>query len=337
MALEANLSKYNDNIKLVTKQIAVLLDLEKQHYDVKHTVESNQDMVQSLETRLLETSIAMESNISDFDILERAQLPKYPQRSFRKLIAILAAGSLFLFILGYILIREFFDTTLKTAFDLSDIPSVKFSAVLPNKDEVSHATFYSQFQLFFSAMNRALLNRPGNLLCISSLSSEEGTSFISNEVIEFYCSRDRKVLHVELLSSDGIAPKESIINDVIYAGGSCSQIETQSLSENLDRCYFEINKKIYLDILEIEKLKRFLDSCQKEYDIVVWEVFSPNQHMQLFRTLCQCAAFNIIVAKSGTVPKSALTRTLSLLAQWEVYHVGLLLNLLPNKYISKAA
>ena len=96
-------------------------------------------------------------------------MPEYPKRSFRKIIAIGLAIFSALIITGYILLREFINTSIKTSFDLQHITGAKFSAVLPNKDEVSESLFYSQFQLLYAETSACLNSHKSKLLSISSI------------------------------------------------------------------------------------------------------------------------------------------------------------------------
>ena len=89
------------------------------------------------------------------------------------------------------------DTTVKTAFDMKNFSGAKFTAALPNKDEVEHTTFYSQFQLFLSAVGKLMAEKQVQLLTISSLSEGQGNSFVANEIVEHHLAKGDRVLHIE--------------------------------------------------------------------------------------------------------------------------------------------
>jgi len=333
MATQVNLSKYQNNIDRISNKIADLSALEQKHHRLKQDVDNNEDLASTINTRLIETSLAMESNISDFDILEYAQPPQFPKKSYRKIISIALAALGAFAITAFILLREFINNTAKTEFDLRHITGSKFSAVLPNKDEVSEQTFYSQFQLLFSASDLALRDRGNRFLSVSSMSNGDGKSFICNELVENYLKLNKRVLYIESEETLENVPSQAIINRLLNEGGHCQELQVQQMAEKLDKCYFQIDKQIYLDILEEDKLKAFLNSCYDHYDIVIWELFSPNIHLQLFKTISKHADFNLLLAKSRHTPKEFISNTLKVLNNWEIYHVGLLLNLLPKQYI----
>jgi capsular polysaccharide biosynthesis protein len=328
-----SIKSYKQRITFTTQEIESQAKVEQKHYRLKQNIESNETLLNTINNRLIETSLALESNISDFDILEPAQIPEHPKRSFRKIIAIGLATFSALIITGIILLREFINTSIKTSFDLKHITGAKFSAVLPNKDEVSESLFYSQYQLLFSETSVCLNTQKNKLLTISSMSEGEGKSFITNEIIDSYLRQGKKVLHIESEAYLNEIPNNSIINNALNQGMSLSEVRTTNISAQLDKCYFQIDKQIYIDIMREQDIEYFLSSCFKSYDIVIWETFSPNMHLQLFKTITKQAGFNLLLTQSRQTPKTVMNNTLKMLNNWGISEVGIVLNKLPKKYI----
>jgi len=332
-SLQENLSEYQYHLQKTKEKIIALSDLEQKNYQLNHTISSQENMLNTLNNRLIETSIAMESNISDFDILEYAQTPSFPRRSYRKVIAIVVAAFMSIFILAIILVREFVSQTIKTEFDTALIPNTNLFGAIPNKDEVDVRYFYSKFYLFFSEINRKLNSNNNNLLTLSSLHEDEGKSFIANELIDLYSKQNKRILHIESEEYLDDVSDNEITNSFMVQGKSCNHLTPIKLGENVDKCYFSIDKRIYIDILEDNCLASFLASCKTEYDVVIWELFSPNIHLQLFNTINTQAGLNIVIAKSKVTHKSGLSRIMQMMKKWEIQHVGVLLNHLPKKYL----
>ena len=337
LASAGSIKKYQVSLLDISQKISTLAKQEQNHYQLQQNITSNENLVNKINDRLIETSLALESNISDFDILERAQLAEFPKRSYRKIIAVVLAVLATILLTAVIIIREFINNTIKTAFDLQHISNAQFCAVLPDKDQSSHQVFYSQFQLLFSNTHQAFRNNQNSLLTVASIGNGDGKSFIAQEFANNFVKLNKRILHIESDELLDNVPANSIINNVVNEGGSCSEIDTLKLSQNLDKCYFQIDQKIYLDILQDEKLHTFLTSCYQQYDLVIWELFSPNTHLQLFKTITKQAGFNLLMAKSQSTPKTTLNNTLTMLNNWEINHVGVLLNRLPKKYIKSDA
>lgn len=332
-AIDGNLDAYSNSIANIRKRIEELSSLAQTHYKMMQDIVSKEDLIDKLNGRLIEANLALESNISDFDVLEKAQLPEYPKRSYRKVIAI----GLSVFFGGlltlYILLREFVNTTLKTANDLKQIEGADLAAVLPNKDEVSEQFFYAQFQLLFSEISQAISTSETKLITISSMLDGEGKSFIASEVAEQFVKQGKRVLYIESEEFlDGV-PKAAMINDALYQRESLASHVPNEVYEGLYKSYFELNKDIYLDVLGDRQMHDFLGSCFARFDLVIWDVFPANQHLQLFRTITQCSEFNLLLTKSRNTPKAVMSRTIAMMNTWGIKNIGLLINALPKKYI----
>lgn len=332
-AIDGNLNAYNASIDEIKKRIERLSQLAQTHYQLTQNIDSKEELISKLNTRVIEANLALESNISDFDILEQATLPEFPKRSFRKIIAIalavVFAGAITLFIL----LKEFVNTSLKTAHDLQHIQGADLSAVLPNKDQVSEKLFYAQFQLLFSEIAQALSKENGKLVTISSMLDGEGKSFIAGEVCAQFVKQGKRVLYIESEEFlEGISD-QAIINDVLYQGKGLSDKTLNPVYDGLEKAYFKVDKDIYLNVLNDEQIQAFLASCYTEFDIVVWDVFPANRHLQLFRTISQCAEFNLIMTRSRNTPKAVMNKTIAMMNSWGIKNIALLINALPKKYI----
>ncbi|KZZ70890.1 hypothetical protein A3765_15695, partial [Oleiphilus sp. HI0130] len=333
VATKGNLIAYRESIASIKTQIAHLAQLAQTHYRLMQDIEDKEDLISKLNTRVVEANLALESNISDFDILQEAQLPEFPKRSFRKVIAIALA----IFIAGvitlYILLKEFVNTSLKTAHDLQFIEGASIAAVLPNKDEVPEQLFYSQFQLLFSEIAAKIKGADSKLLTISSMSDGEGKSFIAGEIASLFVKQGKRVLYIESEEYLEDISQDAIINNALYGSSGLNTVSPNKVYEGLDKAYFQTDKHIYLDVLNDEKIGLFLEHCYQHYDLVVWDIFPANRHLQLFRTIAQCAEFNLVLTKSRNTPKKVMNQTVAMMNAWGVRNIGLLINALPKKYI----
>ena len=333
-AAEGNILAYQENIDNIKDQLGKLSRLEEQHFQLKQDIANHQEMIRNISDRLIETALAMESNISDFEILEYAQKPIYPKRSFRKIITI-GLAALVVLLLGFLIIlREFVDTTLKTSFDIELLDGIAFGAVLPDKEQVSKATFYSQFHLFQSAVRNTASPADCQCVTVASLCEEQGKSFICNEMANQATHQKKRVLYIETKDANEYIPEDAIINTAAREG--THDFRAQSVSDHFDKAYFVMSDQIYLDNYETEAISQFLKLASRDYDLILWETFVPNHHLHLYKSIAQASAANLLIAKSGTIPKAELSRTLNLMKEWEIANVGVLLNQMPRKYIRNA-
>lgn len=225
------------------------------------------------------------------------------------------------------------NTSLKTAHDLQYIAGASIAAVLPNKDEVSEQLFYSQFQLLFSEIAAKIKGAESKLVTISSMADGEGKTFIASEIAALFVKQGKRVLYIESEEYLDDIEKDAIINDALYGSNNVDALSPSNVYEGLDKAYFQIDKQIYLDVLNDEKINLFLNNCYQHYDLVVWDIFPANRHLQLFRTIAQCAEFNLVLTKSRNTPKKVMNQTVTMMNAWGVRNIGLLINALPKKYI----
>jgi uncharacterized protein involved in exopolysaccharide biosynthesis len=331
-----NLASYAESIDQIKQKIEDLSSLAQVHLKLEQKTSSKQDLIDTLDTRLVEANLALESNISDFDILERAQTPEFPKRSFRKVISLALALFSSGIIAVYILIKEVTNTSLKTANDLKRLEGANVIAVLPDKDEVSAQLFYSQFQLLFSEIAHALSGTQGKLVVVTGMAEGEGTTFIASEIASQFAKQGKRVLHIESEEYTNEIDPSSIINALLYGDKDLTNHQFSEFYENLYKNYFSLNEGIYLDMLSDEKTQTFLAHCYKQFDVVIWDLLPCNRHLQLFRTVTQQAQFNLLLTKSRTTPIATMKQVIAMMNTWNIKNIGVLINSLPKRYINQS-
>jgi hypothetical protein len=307
--------------------------LEQEHFRLSQNVAETQDLIATINTRLIEINLALESNISDFDILEPAQLPKHPKRSFRKVISIALAFLSFISIVAFIVIRELLNNSIKTTNDLKKLTGFEFSAVLPNRDQVDMSTFYGQFQLLYSSINEQLASVEFPVLSIASIRNNEGKSFIGQLLVDQFANENKRVLHIECNEFIDERIQQSVINEALFKRKGIESVTCNEMSEHVSKVYFKTDQDIFLNILRSEDLQHFIASCAEHYDMIVWELFPINMHLQLYKTISQQTSFGLMLTKSDETPKPVIQKTLNLLNTWGQNRLAVVLNHMPKKYI----
>lgn len=332
-AIDGNLKAFESTNLNTQERLSALTKLEQEHFRLKQNITQTQDLIATINTRLIEINLALESNISDFDILEPAQLPKHPKRSFRKVISIGLAFLSFMSIVAFIVIRELLNNSIKTSNDLKKLTGFDFSAVLPDKDQVDQATFYGQFQLLFASINEQLKDARFPILGIASVRSNEGKSFVGQMLVDQFASQKKRVLHIECNEFVDDRIQASVINDALFNRKGIASVQCHELSDKVSKCYFKTDQDIFLNILQTEDLMHFIQSCEAEYDMIVWELFPINMHLQLYKTITQQSTFDLMLTKSDETPKPIIQKTINLLNTWGHKRMAVVLNHMPKKYI----
>ncbi len=310
-----------------TKKILLRLSELKQEYQ-RHRDQMNEyrNLVNTLEGRVTDSKLALESNISDFEIIENALPPKYPERSHRKLIAIAAALLSFTLSACILLARVIFDPSVKNR---SDITQDRLLGLLPDKDGVEESIYYCAFQEFFSNLEqlREQAGKKNKLITISGAQQNEGKSTIANALTEVYLRQGKRVLYIESID-ESFGVEQAVLNPFIY--GQKQDWQPLSIADGIDKAYFVCDQGIYLNYLDKAGFEETLSHISKGYDVVLWELFPAQRHLQLYRVINSSPAAILLVAKSLFTRKDSLSRVINYLGEKNIKPIGILLNQVPK-------
>ncbi|MDD4310063.1 MAG: hypothetical protein PHO32_06750, partial [Candidatus Cloacimonetes bacterium] len=85
-------TKLKEEFQLKVQELKAALEnlthIQKEFMELERQLSLNRDILRIVEGRLAESKMAMQSNVSDYDILEEATAPSYPEGTKRKLIVL---------------------------------------------------------------------------------------------------------------------------------------------------------------------------------------------------------------------------------------------------------
>ncbi len=306
------ITEYKNKIAGIKQTLQYLSPLEREFFDIKNNESTTKDHLQKIENRLIEAKTAMDSNLSDFEIIETAVPPKYAEGTGIKVIAIGAGFLAFFGSLLFFAAREFLDFSIKSDFDIKQVLKIKMLGEIPNKDNVSESTFYSQFQIFLGQLNSMLPERKPVILGFGKDVPETGTSFIIEELIELLLSQNKKIIWIESIDESNEEIEKYIINDPLYQRKKSENVNV--ISDNLHKVYFLANENIFKKILEKEQLQTFFENF-KSYDLIIWELFYVHYNLQLFSTIADATDLLTFVARFRHSNKTQLVNALEFLKE----------------------
>lgn len=287
----------------------MLASIEQAFLKLKQVVVDKQQLMQSINKRLIETRLAMESNISDFEILEYAQTPIYPQRSYRKLMAVGAWVMAFVATAICLALSAVFDPRLRTGFDVKQLSDVDVSGAIPNLSEVAPSTYYAQLNLFLAAVRSRFMASPGRSITVTGLDQCNGSIIQSNGYIREVCeslgnslSDGGKVLTISIVPEGASSPIEAHpINRALMFG--CELPKTINTKSDIDQFVLAENDAFFQHTFDSREITNFLEKCLAQYDLVIWKMCRPPEHLQFYKTVALNSAFNVITFRGGVVPK----------------------------------
>lgn len=312
-----------NNTKDSLKRLSALRQEHQRHQD---QMIEYRNLVNTLEGRVTDSKLALESNISDFEIIENALPPKYPERSYRKLIAVTASVFGFTVSALILIARVLFDPRVKTR---NDLDPKRLIGVLPDKDSIEECHYYSAFQSLFSNLEqlRSESETQSKLITLSSTHEHEGKSTIAHALTDFYLRQGKRVLYIESVEeSDGV--DEAVLNPFIY--GKQSQWQPLNIAERIDHAYFVYDQDIYLNYLDKTTFDVTIDTISQDYDVVIWELFPAQRHLQLYSVINNSPAAILLIAKSLFTRKDSLNQVINYLSEKKIKPIGILLTQVPK-------
>jgi len=329
---EQSLQDYTNSMEDIRQKLKDLASLQREGLKLQNEVDRLTKEKQTVADRMMEARIAMDSNISDFGIIESAKVPEYPAKSYRKAIAlalgILAGGATLL----YLIATEVLNTTIKTAFDLKRLAGSNNYGEIPFKDDVAERTFYSYVQLLYDKLNIADSTAESRLLAITGVDDSSGKTFLAQEIVEVSRRKNQKIIYIETVAQ--IEGREhACLNPVLYHNQPVQALQPVILSDNVSKLYFHNDKEIFIHHLDRTVLNNTLQQLGTNNELIIWELFPANEHLQLFGCIAEVARNILLVTQSCFTQRGPIERLLAFCRSKEVSHVGVVVNQVPAKLL----
>jgi capsular polysaccharide biosynthesis protein len=313
VATEKKIAEYRNKISLVKEELKFLSPIERQYYDIVNEQNTLQEMLNKVKERANEAKIAMESNLSDFEILEQAVAPKYPEASGRKIIALAAGFLVFLLLLIYFALKELLDFSVKSTYDFEQVLQIKCLEEIPNKESVANPVFYSKLQILYGQLLHQLPVEQPATIAVGKDRFSVGATFVIQELVMLALSQNKRVLWIESVRETDQEIEQYQINDQLY-GKNAKAKEVYQLTDNFHIAYFVSDEQTFTKVLSSEKVEEYLKQ-QTDYDLIFWELFNVDYNLQLFKTIASSANILAFVARFRHSDRFKLSKAIKFLRQ----------------------
>lgn len=292
-----NVKEYQLQLEEVKASIRYLAGLDDEYQSLINTEQSIKDKIKTSENRMMETQLAMNANTSDFEIIDYAIPPKYPEPTRTKIIALIGGLLSLLGLTIFYLMREFLDDTVKSDFDFDQSFNIKLLGEIPNKDTLPLEVYWSQIQIVFGQINSLLRGKRQSFISIGSDRSGTGKSFLIREFQDLFISRNKKVLWIETIEDSDPEIEPFIINKTLYEGIEFNSEENvYELTKDQFKCYFLRDEDSFVRVLDKPNLLDFLGKL-KDFDVIIWELFEVPYNMQLFTTISSVSDLLVMITR----------------------------------------
>lgn len=166
----------------------------------------------------------------------------------------------FILSIGFVLLKEMFDDTIKSENDLEKIAESK-NIILINKKESNNENQFVLLKLKLSGMKTILISTP---------EENKELSYISNNLANVFAKSKNKVLLLELNSDDSMLVKKydykTLLDSIHKDNKKISKLVSKSSTELFDVLYINQNVDNYLDE---KQLKDFISALENIYDTII--------------------------------------------------------------------
>ncbi len=335
-ATESNIKQFKEDIKKVKDDLNSLIRAESSYLAVKRKLELKRELLTRISKVISVLNLALNANISDIVIMERAEEAQMPIKQKKKLQLL---GSIILGLaisLGVVLMLELADFNVKSIFDLKFILKLESLGMLPNRieDDEKHQ-YYSAFQIVFKKLTDIAEPVDFPLITVSSVGEETGKTFIIEEFVSLLNTLGKNVLYIKTIPSLPEDPAEArrinraAVNSVIYMD---DRLDIKLPESVPDQMYFILDDSTFRIPLKKQMVRKFVNATKGRFDYIFWETMRYDINEQLFGTLCSEADINLIVASFRKSNKFKLLSWVNFLREERCRNICGVLNNVDYKY-----
>jgi len=241
-----------------------------------------------LEEKYQEALLNEQATTGNVLILSTAREPDKPAKPNRKLIVVLGLFVGLVFGVGYAIVANYFDKTVKTPEDIEDM-HINLLGWIPQIDEFGSNGKFSEFfiannmntissdafKFLRTTMNYSQTEGAAKVLLITSSAPSEGKSVISSNLAGSYAIAKKKTL---LIDCDLRKPRvHTIFNKkrvpglVDYLYGKATYEDITSLTEVKDLSIIPVGTipQNPTEFLDSSGMKSFLNRVKQEFEVVI--------------------------------------------------------------------
>ena len=310
--IETNIRQLEVAIGKLKDELSKLSRLESKFYEVRTQIQQHRDQFQKIDSMISALSLALKTNVSDINIMERAEPPQLPDVKHRRLKVLIFSAIGFLLSVAAILLLELIDFTVKSPFDVAAVLSLKKLGSIPKITQVPVKTFKGIIQIIFKQIMELTAKTSGVVfLAVGGTEAKSGKTFLIQRFQTILTLQKKRSLHI--LSCRRDVPKDAmLINDLIYNGGT---FDAEEAARHHHQVYFQLSDQTFLVPTDRVMIEHFIAQLAPHYDYIFWELFDFGDNEQLFATVSEVATLSILVARFRQTKKLNMMRCVHFLQE----------------------
>ena len=335
-----SLSNVNERINKLESSINNLPENERALLNIKRKFDLNESIYTYLLQKRSEAAIAKAGNVADNKVIDIARLTSREPISPQKKIIYLIAIALGLFLpTTYIVLRDFFDNTIKNRKELEKLTPIPIIGGINHSDKSQNLVVLNSPKSIISEGFRSIrtgiqymsADKEQKIISLTSSISAEGKTFCSMNLASVFALSDSPTL---LIGADLRKPK--IFNDFMLSneeGLSSYLINKSSIEEIIQKSNIE-NLDIILsgptppnpsELLDTDKMNQLIETLKNKYKYIIIDT-PPVGLVTDGYILMKHADIKLFVVREGYTTKQMLSNINNIYKEKSLSNMSLIFN-----------
>ncbi len=314
--------------EITQNEIKKLNLLEKEYSSIDKQLKEKKQLMNLITKRLNELKIVLDSTQEDFKFLERAKTPRFAESNYKKAIVLASAVFTSICMIGFFLLKSFFDFKIKEPFDIQTRFNIK---LLGKFTDTKEEKIIKKDSLNF-INNFVKSTKDKKIVLVSSDLEKTGKTYIIELLTYFSSNIKRKTLFIQTVNSNTQEIKDSLID--CSSSNVLNLNNVNVINDYIDKLYIindETNDYHLANIKSTSKL--FEELKNSSYEQIIFEVPAYDTNPYFFTNLAAYSDLILLVFKSNYSNRKNIDLLINEIKTLGLKHVQGVLNVINKNFV----
>ena len=314
--------------EITQNEIKKLNLLEKEYSSIDKQLKEKKQLMNLITKRLNELKIVLDSTQEDFKFLERAKTPRFAESNYKKAIVLASAVFTSICMIGFFLLKSFFDFKIKEPFDIQTRFNIK---LLGKFTDTKEEKIIKKDSLNF-INNFVKSTKDKKIVLVSSDLEKTGKTYIIELLTYFSSNIKRKTLFIQTVNSNTQEIKDSLID--CSSSNVLNLNNVNVINDYIDKLYIindETNDYHLANIKSTSKL--FEELKNSSYEQIIFEVPAYDTNPYFFTNLAAYSDLILLVFKSNYSNRKNIDLIINEIKVLGLKHVQGVLNVINKNFV----
>lgn len=314
--------------EITQNEIKKLNLLEKEYSSIDKQLKEKKQLMNLITKRLNELKIVLDSTQEDFKFLERAKTPRFAESNYKKAIVLASAVFTSICMIGFFLLKSFFDFKIKEPFDIETRFNIK---LLGKFTDIKEEKIIKKDSLNF-INNFVKSTKDKKIVLVSSDLEKTGKTYVIELLTYFSSNIKRKTLFIQTVNSNTQEIKDSLID--CSSSNVLNLNNVNVINDYIDKLYIindETNDYHLANIKSTSKL--FEELKNSSYEQIIFEIPSYDTNPYFFTNLAAYSDLILLVFKSNYSNRKNIDLLINEIKTLGLKHVQGVLNVINKNFV----